>query len=147
MTTRKIIGRLILAFGILFLAWLVLGNWSFVFKHRIVGEVVTVERIVAPVAVINNPGEAINRENFSFSIAIKNQTTSEIHMASSEDRQWGAVQKGNCVVAAFFPYPPWNLKKGMTDHNARLLKNFTDCAAVSHSPSFWERIQFFFLWG
>lgn len=136
------IGLIILA-----LAWLVLGNWSFFFKQRIVGQVVTVERIVAPVAVINNPGETMNRENFSFSIAIKNQSTSEIHMASSEDRQWGAVQSGNCVVAAYFPYPPWNLKKGMTDHNARLLKNFTDCSAVSQEPTFWEKVQFFFLWG
>ena len=147
MTAKKVLVRFGLGLGILALVWLVLGNWSFFFKQRIVGQIVTVERIVAPVAVISNPSETMNRENFSFSIAIKNQSTSEIHMASSEDRQWGAVQNGNCVVAAFFPYPPWNLKKGMTAHNARLLKNFTDCAAVSHEPSFWESIQFFFLWG
>lgn len=140
------LGRLLIAFVVLFLAWMILGNWSFLFKKRIIGRVEKVERITAPVAILNNASDPLNKENFSFSVAIKDLKTTEIHVASSEDRKWGAVQPGNCVIAAFFPYPPWNFSKGMTDHNARLLRNFETCTGQTGEPSFWESLQFFFLW-
>lgn len=143
---RVFLGRFLVVFCVVLLAWIILGNWSFIFKKRIIGEVVKVERIAAPVAIVNNAGDPLNKENFSFSVAIKDLNTTEIHVASSEDRKWGAVQPGNCVVAAFFPYPPWNFSRGMTDHNARLLRNFETCSGQAGEPSFWDRIQFFFLW-
>ena len=71
--------------------------------------------------------------------------TGEIHMASSEDRKWAAVTKGNCVVAAFFPYPPWRTEKGMTDHAARLLRNYTGCAEMNETDGFFDKIRFFLL--
>ncbi len=138
--------RILIGLVVVFLIWMVAGNWSFVFKKRIVGQVVTVERVMAPVAIINNAGDALNKENFSFSIGIKDLHTTEIHVASSEDRKWAAVQPGNCVVAAFFPYPPWNLSRGTSDHNARLLRTFEKCEGQTAEPTFWERVQFFFLW-
>jgi hypothetical protein len=128
------------------LIWVVASNWSFLFKKRIVGELIAVERVMAPVAILNNSNDPINKENFSFSIAIKDLQTTEIHMASSEDRKWAAVQKGNCVVAAFFPYPPWNISRGTTDHNARLLRNFDRCDQTVQEESLWDQIRFFFLW-
>lgn len=135
-----------IGFVIVVLIWMFASNWSFVFKKRIVGIVVKVERVVAPVAIINNAGDPLNKENFSFSIGIKDLQTTEIHVASSEDRRWAAVQPGNCVVAAFFPYPPWNLSRGTSDHNARLLRNFEKCDGQTGEPTFWEKIQFFMLW-
>lgn len=127
------------------LVWVFVINWSFVFKKKIVGEVVAVQK-VDTFAVITNSQQPINPQAFSFSVAIKDGSTNEIHMASSEDRKWAAVQKGNCVVAAFFPYPPWNLTKGSTDHNARLLRNYENCSMVaSHQDSFWDKLKFFFL--
>lgn len=140
------LSRILIGFVIVLLAWTVAGNWSFIFKKRIIGQVVAVERVVAPVAIINNATDPINKENFSFSVGIKDLVSTEIHVASSEDRKWAAVQPGNCVVAAFFPYPPWNLSRGTSDHNARLLRTFEKCEGQTGEPSFWEKIQFFFLW-
>lgn len=120
-------------------------NWSFFFKRKIIGEVVAVERVTAPLAFLNE-NQKINPQVFSFSVAIKDRVTGEIHMASSEDRQWAAVTKGNCVIAAYFPYPPWRiLDKGQTNHNARLLRNFINCEQVPNDKGFFEALKFFFL--
>jgi hypothetical protein len=139
--------RLIIFGFVLFIGiWIFVFNWSFVFKKKIVGEVVAVQKVDGTLTVITNSQDPINPQAFSFSIAVRDLNSSEIHMASSEDRKWAAVQKGNCVVAAFFPYPPWNLKKGTTDHNARLLRNFQSCEGVNEATTFWENVKFFFLW-
>lgn len=121
-------------------------NWSFIFKKRIVGELATVERVSDGVIIAGATNETFPSKAFSFSVAIKDLKTGEIHMASSEDRKWAAAQKGNCVIAAFYPYPPWALSKGTTDFNARLIQNFQTCDTVEKEPSFWTRIKFFFLW-
>jgi hypothetical protein len=129
-----------------FIIWLFVFNWSFLFKTRIVGEISTVEKVNAGLIVNTGVSNTIPAEAFSFSIAIKDLHTGEIHMASSEDRKWAATQKGNCVIAAFFPYPPWNLSKGTTDFNARLLQNFQSCEMINKEESVWDKIKFFFLW-
>lgn len=139
-TAKKAVISFIVLF---FLFWVFIWNFSFVFKQKVVGEVQKIEH-VSPQAVITN-NQPFNPQVFSFSVAIKNLRTNEIHMASSEDRKWGAVQAGNCVVAAFFPYPPWQLSKGMTDKNARLLQNFTNCADVPQDDGFVSWLKFFFL--
>lgn len=125
--------------------WIFIWNYSFVFKTKIVGEVQAVQNI-ATEAIIMNGTRPLNPQVFSFSVAIKDLKTNEIHMASSEDRQWAAVQKGNCVVAAFFPYEPWKLNKANTNHNARLMKNYMSCQDVPDQDGFWENLKFFFLW-
>lgn len=119
-------------------------NWSFIFKKRVIGEIVAVERVndALIVAAGNQP---INSQVFSFSVGIKDLKSGEIHMSSSEDRQWAAVQTGNCVVAAYFPYPPWTLSKANTNHNARLLRNFVSCDQMPDQTSFWSSFLFFFL--
>jgi hypothetical protein len=126
--------------------WVFIFNWSFVFKKRIVGEVAAVEKVNAGLIVTTTTNNTIPGQAFSFSVAIKDLNTGEIHMASSEDRKWGAVEKGNCVIAAFFPYAPWNLAKGTTDYNARLVQNFQTCDSVNKDPGFWDKFKFFFLW-
>jgi hypothetical protein len=134
--------------GIILFAAVVWGlffNWSFIFKKKVVGEVVAAEKVIAPLAVIGNSNAQINSQVFSFSVAIKDRNSGEIYMASSEDRQWAAVQSGNCVVAAYFPYPPWYLSKGGTYHNARLLRNFTSCEQMPAEKGGLGKIKFFFL--
>ena len=127
------------------LFWIFVINYSFTFKSRVAGEVRAVEQVNVQ-AVIAQSDRPINSQIFSYSVAIKDLTTNEIHMASSEDRQWAAVQPGNCVVAAYFPYPPWRLSKGTTIHNARLLKNYMSCADLPQSYGFFDKIRFFLLW-
>ncbi len=127
------------------LFWIFVMNYSFTFKSRVAGEVRAVEQVNVQ-AVITNSDKPINAQIFSYSVAIKDLTTNEIHMASSEDRQWAAVQPGNCVVAAYFPYPPWRLSKGTTNHNARLLKNYMSCADLPLTYGFFDQIKFFLLW-
>jgi hypothetical protein len=138
---KKWISILIVLFAIV---WVFIINYSFVFKKRIVGEVVAAEKVAVSMAVVASSSEAINPKVFSFSIAIKDRKTGEIYMSSSEDRQWAAVGKGNCVIAAYFPYPPWQLSKGNTSHNARLLRNFTSCEQLPED-SWTESLKFFFL--
>ena len=126
--------------------WVFGFNWSFVFKHRVVGEIVASERVnSSALTVVTNSQEALNPQVFSFSIGIKDLNTGEIYMASSEDRQWAAVEKGNCVIAVYFPYPPWMLSKANTSHNARLLRNYTSCAAMPVQDGIFDKIKFFFL--
>ena len=145
-TFKKISKILFIVLAFATVGYFFLGNWSFFFKKMVVGEVVAVQKVEGTLTVITNSTEPVNPQAFSFSVAIQDQQTQEIHMASSEDRKWAAVQKGNCVVAAFFPYPPWNLSKGTTDHNARLLRNFESCSALKVQDSFWDKVKFFFLW-
>lgn len=128
-------------------ALLFVFNWSFIFKKKVVGEVAKVESVTGGLAVITSNQQPLNPQVFSYSVAIKDLLTGEIHMASSEDRKWAAVQQGNCVVAAYFPYPPWRLSKGATDFNARLLQNFVNCESVpKDQDSFMDKLKFFFLW-
>ena len=125
--------------------WMFFANWSFIFKSKVVGEVVASERVAGQFAVLGTSQQPMNPQVFSFSVAIKDRFTGEIHMASSEDRQWAAVTKGNCVIAAYFPYPPWQMEKGNTNHNARLLRNFTGCDQLPKGDSFMDRVKFFFM--
>lgn len=135
---------LIIGFVFALLFWVFIWNFSFVFKQKVIGEVQKIEHVGVQAVITNN--QPLNPQVFSFSVAIKDLRTNEIHMASSEDRKWGAVNPGNCVIAAFFPYEPWRLSKGMTDRNARLLKNFVSCADVPTQESFFDQIKFFFMW-
>lgn len=136
--------KAILSFVVIFLIfWIFIWNFSFVFKTRVVGEIQKVEHIGVQAVITNN--QPINPQVFSFAVSIKDIRTNEIHVASSEDRKWGAVQQGNCVVAAFFPYEPWKLSKGMSDRNARLLQTFTSCADLPPTDGFLNWLRFFFL--
>ena len=139
---KKQLIRIALVFIVL---WIFVINYSFVFKKQIIGNVVAAEKIGIPMAVINGSSQQpLNPQLFSFSIGIKDRHSGEIYMASSEDRQWAAVSLGNCVIAAYFPYPPWRLDKGSTSQNARLLRNFINCDQLP-KESWFDSIKFFFL--
>lgn len=142
----NIIKKWVLRISVLvFLVWIFGFNYSFVFKRKVIGEVVAAEKVSAPVALVTDSSKGqINPQVFSFSVGIKDRFSGEIFMASSEDRQWAAAAVGNCVISAYFPYPPWQFSKGGTSHNARLLRNFTNCAQLP-KENWFDDVKFFFL--
>jgi len=102
--------------------------YSYVFARSVVGKVVDVENVLQPTTIIQGGGADGNKlpnQIFSFAIGIQDEK-GEIVTASSEDRQWAVVKKGQCAEAKFFPYPPWALSKAGTYFGARLLK-LSDC--------------------
>ncbi len=99
-----------------------LNYWPYIFAKTVEGSVLKVEKLMDPIAVISRNGDPSNKV-FSFAVAIKAAVTGEIFTASTEDRQWAAVQtEGLCAEAKFFPYPPWQLEKSGTFFGARLLR-------------------------
>ncbi|QDK45767.1 hypothetical protein DOM22_11720 [Bdellovibrio sp. ZAP7] len=123
MATLSKILKSVLGFVLLVaIVWVVLANYSVIFSKTVVGEVINVERVELPVALIARAGGELNEKVFSFAISIKDDTTNELFAATSEDRQWAIVQKGQCAEAVYLPYPPWELKKRGTYFGARLVK-------------------------
>lgn len=104
------------------IGWGLIGFWPYIFAREIQGPVVKVEKLMDSMAIIGRNAQPADRV-FSFAVAIKDEKSGEIFTASTEDRQWAAVQgEGLCAEAKFFPYPPWQLDKAGTYHGARLLK-------------------------
>ena len=99
--------------------------YDYVFSKKVSGEVVGVERVNTNETIITSGSAIPASQIFSFAVAIKDNQ-GEIHTASSEDRQWAVVQKGQCAEALYYPYPPWDLNRAKTFHNARLVRLF-DC--------------------
>jgi hypothetical protein len=100
--------------------------YSFVFAKRIKGKVVNVQHVNDAEAIISSR-HTPDSQLFSFAIAIRD-AHGEIHVSSSEDKQWAVVSAGQCVEAKFFPHAPWELDKGRTYYGARLERLF-DCPA------------------
>lgn len=103
--------------------------YSYIFAQDIDGEVIAIDRVTQPGAIIANGTPIPASHIFSFAIAIRDNKGS-IHTASGEDKQWAVVEKGQCVEARFFPYPPWNLDHSGTFYGARLLKLY-DCKSAA----------------
>jgi hypothetical protein len=100
--------------------------YSYVFARTVEGKIVGVENVIQPTTIVQGmPGKGLPPQIFSYAVGIQDDK-GEIVTASSEDRQWAVVQKGQCAVAKFFPYPPWDLSKSGTYFGARLLR-LSDC--------------------
>lgn len=99
--------------------------YGYIFSKTITGEIAGVERVTQPTAIMGDPTQIAPSQMYSFAVAIKD-SKGEIHTASTEDRQWAVVNKGQCAEAKFFPYPPWELDKAGTYYGARLIRLF-DC--------------------
>ncbi len=110
----------------------VINNYSFIFSHHVTGEIIAVERVSMPVAIMNGASQSVPGM-FSFAVAIRD-ATGVIHTASTEDRQWAVAKPGFCADAVFYPYPFWNLEKRGTYMNARLVQ-LSDCASKAPAPS------------
>ena len=96
--------------------------YSYIFSKDISGEVMKVKRVTQVTGIISSAKNLDAKNLFSFAVAIKDHKTKEIFTSSTEDRKWAVVSEGLCVTAKFYPYPPWNLDKSGTYHNARLLR-------------------------
>ncbi len=107
--------------------YICISQYSFVFARKVLGEIVAVEKINENNSIIASGRTMDPSQLFSFAVAIRIKD-GEIITASTEDRQWAVAQKGQCAEAKFFPYPPWDLDKSGTYHNARLTRLF-DCPA------------------
>jgi hypothetical protein len=92
-------------------------NYSWVFSKRVRGEVIGVERVTAPTAVLGN--RVSESQMYSYSVLIQAED-GKLYSAASEDRQWQVVKKGYCVDALLYRYPPWKLEQGNTFFNARV---------------------------
>ncbi|MBL7714031.1 MAG: hypothetical protein JNL01_01100 [Bdellovibrionales bacterium] len=104
--------------------------YDLLFAETVEGEVIDVQRVTEPGIIVNSQtlaggkGGDIPDKVFSFAVAMKELNGGKIHTSSSEDRQWGVVQKGFCAKARFFPFPPWNLEKRGTNRSVRLIQIF-----------------------
>lgn len=106
--------------------------YSYLFAKVIVGEVFRVERVSPADSIIaskNTPASQL----FSFSVAMRD-SKGEIHVATTEDRQWAVVSPGQCAEARFFRYPPWQLDKAGTFFGARLERLFECDAGTGVDP-------------
>jgi hypothetical protein len=130
---NRIMRRLLFILLLIAIAWGVLANYSYVFSKNIKGEVIEVERMTQPSAIIGG-GQMTSEQLFSFAVMVRT-FDGKIFSASSEDRQWAVAKKGYCVESKFFPYPPWNFEKADTFFNARLVRVF-DCK--SEAPPTWQ---------
>lgn len=125
----RLLSRFLIVFAVLVgLLFVFFNYYHLIFQKKVIGEIVGVERVDAPLAIIGgqqgvNPSKMI----FSFAVSVKDRKTGEIFVASSEDRRWAVVQKGQCAEAVFFPYGPWELSKGSSYFNARLERLFDSC--------------------
>ncbi len=126
-SVRRFIRWLVLLLVLVAAGWLVIEYYSFIFSKKVRGVVVDVERVVEPTALIGRglPAEQV----FSYAIMLRTEDGT-IYSSSSEDRQWAVVKKDYCVEARLYPYPPWDLEKANTYHNARLLK-VVDCSQMN----------------
>jgi len=119
---KKVASSFLIFFIIAIIGYGLVNYYPYIFAKNVEGSVVKVEKLMDSVALISRDSDPSNKI-FSFAVAIKNETTGEIFTASTEDRQWAAVQgEGLCAQAKFFPYPPWKFDKAGTFYGARLLK-------------------------
>lgn len=110
------------------LGYFFIAYYSFIFSRKVVGKIEKVEKVQLNVALMTSAGEKaqkLNNEMYSFAVAIKTDS-GEIVTASATDRQWAVAQPGQCAIAIFYPYPPWQLYKTSTYYGAKLEKLY-DC--------------------
>ncbi len=102
--------------------------YSYIFAKEVKGIIINVEKPTAPMAIVGSENanqKLVEKQLFSYAVAIQIED-GEIMTASTEDRQWSVAEKGKCVVAKFYPYPPWEFDKSGTYFGARLLR-MHDC--------------------
>ena len=101
-------------------------NFSYFFSKKVVGEISDVRQLEQTSLVVTGASVPTSQIR-SLAVAVRHGKTGEIYTASTEDRQWIVAKPGQCVIALFYPYPPWNLEKAGTYFNARLLNLCDNC--------------------
>jgi hypothetical protein len=102
--------------------------YSYIFAKEVKGTIINVEKPNSQMAILGSGQDQkiTDRQLFSYAVAIQ-VADGEIITASTEDRQWAVAEKGKCVVAKYYPYPPWDFDKSGTYFGARLLQ-MHDCS-------------------
>lgn len=119
--------RLVILFVILIIAgFVVASNYSYFFAKKVVGEISEVKQLEQASLLVTGANIPTSQLR-SLAVAVKHGSTGEIYTASTEDRQWIVAKTGQCAIALFYPYPPWNLEKAGTYHNARLISLCDNC--------------------
>ncbi len=119
---KKIKGAIKLLIGtaaVVAIAIFVVTNYGWVFSKVVRGEILNVERVTDPQAIITS--RVTQEQLHSYSILIQSDD-GKLYAASSEDRQWQVAKKGFCVEARLYRYPPWRLSLANTFYNARILE-------------------------
>jgi hypothetical protein len=118
---KSVVGWFVSVLCVVAIFAFVITNWSWVFAKRVHGEIINVERVTNPTAIL---GKATDSQIHSYAMLIQNEADGLLYTASSEDRQWQVAEKGYCVDATLYVYPPWNLEKSGTYFNARINQLF-----------------------
>lgn len=92
--------------------------YPWIFGKTIDGEIIEVERVTMPNAVI---GKVDKFQMHSYAILIQGKD-GEMYTSSSEDRRWEVAKKGMCVISLFYRHPPWQLQSAGGFFNARVQK-------------------------
>jgi hypothetical protein len=114
--------------GIAVLGFILVNWYPYIFASKVDGVIYGVERVEAPMAFISTDNTKPANQVFSFAVAVKDSKSGEIFTASSEDRRWAVVQKGQCAEVKFLPYPPWSLSRSGAYFGARLIRLY-ECPA------------------
>lgn len=102
--------------------YIFVNYYSYIFAKTVVGQVYEIRRVNQPNLVVGSATAGFNPDVMhSYAVAIRT-LSGEIFTSSGSDRKWEVVQKGICVEASFYPYPPWDFEKGGTYSRARLEK-------------------------
>jgi hypothetical protein len=117
----RFVYRLIAALVVVGMGYIFIHFYEYIFAKNVEGELVEVARVTQATAIIGSDQPLSTAQMYSYAISIED-STGHIYTASSEDRQWAAAPKGYCAKVRLFPYPPWDLSKADTYHNARLIE-------------------------
>lgn len=127
----KSVIRILVVFALLTMAGIfVVNNWAWVFSKTIQGEIINVERVTDPTAILSS--RVSDAQIHSYSILIK-ADDGKLYTTSSEDPQWQVAKAGYCVTALLYRNPPWELNKAITFFNARI-KELTECKGKAIAP-------------
>lgn len=93
-------------------------GYPYVFAREVTGTLESVEAALPGGTVVTNASTTA----FSAGVMIREADGNYITF-STEDRQWATLREkqGICVTAKIFPYGWWNLSRGRTYYNGRLL--------------------------
>ncbi|MAV91336.1 MAG: hypothetical protein CL676_07925 [Bdellovibrionaceae bacterium] len=120
----------LLMFLVVGAGFFVIFNYSWVFSKTIQGEIIEMERITEPTAILG--AQTKESQIHSYAVLIQDRD-GEMYTSSAEDRQWQVAKKGYCVIATLYRYPPWDLNKGGTFFNARVRKLYR-CPGKEKGP-------------
>ena len=131
---KKAFSVLLALIGIVIVGFVLVNWYPYIFANKVDGIIYGVERVEMPMAILSVDGARPTSQVFSFAVAVKDNKSGEIFTASSEDRRWAVVQKGQCAEVKFLPYPPWSLSRSGAYFGARLIRLY-ECPAGIQIPA------------